>query len=367
LLSSVNIGKEKYPALTGIRALGAAAVFFDHFYAQKAEIVINVMAFFFVLSGFLIIRIYYSSFEFSGRWLSKYFINRFARIYPVYFLLLTVAVLLHHEYLGTGIIIRNYTFTQALLNIKDVVIQPCWSLTVEECFYFIAPLIIIICKRSNFFMALLLSAGMLCGGLLVSEFKISFLQSKQFIFSTTYLGHFFEFYTGVFLALVMMKQEKQGPKRSAGIKWTILGAAGVLLLLMVMMFIYTVKPLNTTLIILINNFFIPVPIAILYFGFITEQSFFSRFLSTKLMGLLGRSSYAFYVLHMIIISYISRPLLSHYVNDTTNLLITFIITTIGSIAIFLFYEEPLNIFIRSKFKSKAATAEIPVWIPASAK
>lgn len=367
MLSSINIGNEKYPALTGIRALGAAAVFFDHFYAQKAEIVINVMAFFFVLSGFLIIRIYYSSFELSGKWFSKYFINRFARIYPVYFLLLTLAILLHHEYPGTGIILRNYTLTQALLNIKDVIIQPCWSLTVEECFYFIAPLIIIICKRSNFFMALLLSAGMLCGGLAASALKISFPGSKQFIFSTTYLGHFFEFYAGVFLALVMMKREQQEPKRSTGIKWTVSGAVGVVVLLLIMVFIYRVKPLNTNLIILINNFFIPVPIAILYFGFITEQSFFSRFLSTKSMGLLGRSSYAFYVLHMIIITYLSRPLLSRYMTDTTNLMLTFIITTIGSIAIFLFYEEPLNIFIRRKFKSKAATAEIPVCIPASAK
>ena len=84
---------ERYPALTGVRAVGACCVFFDHFpFQPDAHITINVMAFFFVLSGFLIVRIYYGAADASRAWLTGYFINRFARIYPVSFLLLSVAV-----------------------------------------------------------------------------------------------------------------------------------------------------------------------------------------------------------------------------------------------------------------------------------
>ena len=84
LFGGIHTSKEQYPALMGIRALGATAVFFDHFpFVPEAHFTINVMAFFFVLSGFLIVRIYYEHFEFKGKWVSKYFINRFARIYPL--------------------------------------------------------------------------------------------------------------------------------------------------------------------------------------------------------------------------------------------------------------------------------------------
>src|SRR5690348_6524705 len=95
---AIVAGRERYPALTGIRAFGAIAVFLDHFPLwPQQHIVINVMAFFYALSGFLIVRIYHEQAQLSGPWLAKYFINRFARIYPVYFLLLTVAVCLERD------------------------------------------------------------------------------------------------------------------------------------------------------------------------------------------------------------------------------------------------------------------------------
>ncbi|HVS76303.1 MAG TPA: acyltransferase, partial [Steroidobacteraceae bacterium] len=133
-------GKERYPALTGIRAFGAIAVFFDHFPPWADwHIVINVMAFFYVLSGFLIVRLYHEQAQLRGEWLSKYFINRFARIYPVYFLLLTLAVGLQRDF-SPAVLASNYTLTHALFYHSRLIIQPSWSLTVEECFYALAPL-----------------------------------------------------------------------------------------------------------------------------------------------------------------------------------------------------------------------------------
>jgi peptidoglycan/LPS O-acetylase OafA/YrhL len=57
--STIKLGSERYPALTGVRALGATVVYFDHFPLwADSHITINVLAFFFALSGFLIVRIY---------------------------------------------------------------------------------------------------------------------------------------------------------------------------------------------------------------------------------------------------------------------------------------------------------------------
>src|ERR1700688_3715389 len=81
VLSNMKVGGEKYPALTGVRALGATVVFFDHFPLWPDQhLTLNVMAFFFALSGFLIVRIYYEQAELRRRWLAKYFVNRLARI-----------------------------------------------------------------------------------------------------------------------------------------------------------------------------------------------------------------------------------------------------------------------------------------------
>lgn len=360
---NIYIGNEKYPALTGIRALGALAVFNAHFFGGEAMLSINVMAFFFVLSGFLIVRMYYNSILFSGNWIGKYFVNRFARIYPVYFLLLTIAIAFYPSRIDPLVLLRNYTLTQALLDTGHLIIQPTWTLTVEECFYFLAPLIIILIKRLNFFYALFLSVILLGIGLWISELPLTFLHSKKFIFSSTYLGHFFEFYCGVFLALIVMEKEKMKSGMPATLKWTLTGTTGIAFILIAMQIVYSIKPLNTYLIVLLNNFLIPVPVAILYYGFIFERSAFSVFLSGRIMGLLGRSSYAFYILHLPFITYFSRPFLEPYVNIWLSFIITLFVTTLVSILLFLFYEEPINLFIRKKFKTRSLHKEVAGWLP----
>jgi len=75
-------------------------VFFDHFPLwANSHPHLERNAFFFALSGlFWIVRIYYEQAALDRRWLAKYFVNRFARIYPIYFLLLSIAVLIHHGF-----------------------------------------------------------------------------------------------------------------------------------------------------------------------------------------------------------------------------------------------------------------------------
>jgi hypothetical protein len=51
--SAINVGNEKYPALTGIRAAGAIVVFFDHFPLwAKLHVTLNVLAFLFCAERF---------------------------------------------------------------------------------------------------------------------------------------------------------------------------------------------------------------------------------------------------------------------------------------------------------------------------
>jgi peptidoglycan/LPS O-acetylase OafA/YrhL len=351
--------KERYPALTGIRAFGAIVVFGDHFAPWPDwHVIINVMAFFYVLSGFLIFRLYHEQAQLTGRWLSKYFINRFARIYPVYFLLLTVAVCLHRNY-SAVVLVTNYTLTHALFYHARLILQPSWSLTVEECFYALAPFFMILSRRAGFGAAFALAAALLAAALAVSRLDIRLLHTPGFVMSTTFFGHFAEFFAGVYLALYVTRLERSGSLHAAGSWRTIVGLAGVTVLAVVMVGIYRRPPLDFAAIVVINNFLMPVPIALLYCGLIREDTALSRALSGRLAGLLGRSSYSFYLLHMLIIDYLSLPLLAaapHY--RPAVVLATLIVTWALAIVLFTWYEEPLNLAIRRRLKSKGSPLAI---------
>jgi peptidoglycan/LPS O-acetylase OafA/YrhL len=361
LLSKLRIGDEKYPALTGVRALGATVVFFQHFPLREgSHITLNVMAFFFALSGFLIVRIYYQQAELTRKWLARYFVNRFARIYPVYFLLLTVAVLIQHES-RPWVLAANYTLTHALFHKMYLVIQPSWSLTVEECFYFLAPVFMLLVRIRNFFASFLLGCLLLVAALFVSTLGIGFLGTPVFVLTTTFFGNFVEFFAGVYVAFAVMNLEKKGSLHAAGSKYTLAGLAGIVVLGGALIGVYRHVPLDARALvelILINNFLLPFPIAVLYWGLIREDTLLSRFLSSKVCGLLARGSYSFYLLHTLIINYISLPMLTS-TNGYRPLYVgvTFVVTWLISILLFLFYEEPVNIFIRQRLHSKIRWAE----------
>jgi peptidoglycan/LPS O-acetylase OafA/YrhL len=359
LLARLKIGAERYPALTGVRTVGASIVFFDHFpWSVESHLIVNVMAFFFALSGFLIVRIYYEQVELSGRWLSKYFVNRFARIYPVYFLLLSVVVVIQHE-LRPWDLLRNFTLTHALFHGADVMIQPSWSLTTEECFYFLAPLFMLLARRwtvlaplaaGSLLLAAALAIAKLPGGWLHTS---GFLQTTGFVLTTTFFGHFLEFFAGGYLALATMRLEKRGPIGLPGSRYTLTGLAAVSLLAFAMIMVYERVLLNASAIIVINNFLIPVPIALLYWGLLRESTVLSRLLASRLFGLLGRASYSFYLLHTLIIDYISTPLLLHSnASRPLCVMLTFLLTWLLAITLFLFYEEPVNLWLRGKFHSR---------------
>jgi peptidoglycan/LPS O-acetylase OafA/YrhL len=347
-----NLGSERYPALTGVRALGASAVFFDHFPPQpNAHITLNVLAFFFALSGFLIIRIYYEKAALNSVWLSKYFVNRFARIYPVYFLLLTVAVVLHGES-NPFVLLKNYTLTHAFFISQPGLIQPSWSITVEECFYILAPVFMLLSRRYNFLAPLTLACVLLAAALGISRLGRPFLGSGMFVLSMTFFGHFAEFFAGFWLALRIMRLEKAGATVRRGSAHTLAGVAGVLLLILAMVAVYRRTPLSFGAIVLLNNFLIPLPIAVLYSGLLRENTILSRFLSTPLMGLLGRSSYSFYLIHTLVITYAAEPFFLALMPRLLCVVLTFVVTWLLSIAVFLWYEEPVNLFIRRKAHSK---------------
>jgi peptidoglycan/LPS O-acetylase OafA/YrhL len=354
-----------FPALTGIRAISAFLVYVHHFHPFSEDLIGSRLfrilreahigvSIFFVLSGFLIAYRYYGQTNFNFK---KYLINRVARIYPVYFALTLVTFILNPEaFMGSyTVLLLNISFLRGFFEaFKFTGIAPGWSLTVEETFYFTAPIFFYFIRKSKLFLIGLPLICLTIGWILVQIFSTisfhGFFGSSTFMLLYTFLGRSIEFFTGISLAIFFMNNTS----KIKGFKFTLIGLMmlGICLTALAYFsgetFSYGVfHPMG----IWINNLLLPLTaVAVLFYGLLRENTWFSRFLSTPTMELLGKSSYIFYLIHMGIIS---NGLLS--ISD--NLIFHFIALNLVSILLFKFFEDPLNHYIRQKFSTSTNTVK----------
>lgn len=356
--NSLN-SKAYFPALTGIRAVAAYMVFLQHYFNHGTSFIQSIplvilnfftefhigVTIFFMLSGFLIGYRYKNSITYN--W-SQYLLNRFARIYPVFFLLTTITFLYYTFFpydqfdSSLKVYLMNITFVKPLFDeFKFTGIAQSWSLTVEEMFYLCAPVMILLLKRT-WRMIIIIPVILCLIGIIIYYLNITFgsyqlLGDLDLIFSYTFFGRAFEFTLGVFIAIYL---EKITVKK---VNLTYIGIFGILLstyALMTVTSYYQIISVRHTYGQLISNIILPiVGIGPLLIGLITEQTIISKILSSKLFSILGKSSYVFYLIHMGVIYALIDSL-------TNSMIITFLTLIILSIIIFRFIEEPLNKFFR---------------------
>src|SRR5438445_5854386 len=149
------------PALDGLRGWAILLVLLTHIAAplrwSTPLLVISSYGWvgvdlFFVLSGFLITGILIDSKPHTG-YLKSFYVRRILRIWPIYFLLLAV-VFLVTPYLGRAFEFPHsyyrweyYVFYLQNVWLKDfgpAPLQMTWSLAVEERFYLLLPLVVLI-------------------------------------------------------------------------------------------------------------------------------------------------------------------------------------------------------------------------------
>ena len=152
-------------SIDSIRAIAVLLVIICHWFGENHKLsiitgIVNGVDIFFVLSGFLITRILLYSknaAEQSGEALKvelrNFFFRRVLRIFPIYYLTIFSLYFIGP---GTGTAIREnfiyfFTYTANIYFIRieswDGMLSHLWSLSVEEQFYLIWPLITLFIKR----------------------------------------------------------------------------------------------------------------------------------------------------------------------------------------------------------------------------
>lgn len=296
----------RIPALTGVRAIAAFFIFFHHHRTEALvwgpldiwwELHVGVTLFF-VLSGFMITWRYDRRGPIRESFWRGYFVNRFARIYPLYFVLVVPTMLVFHER-APGVWLLNLT----VFTCFDSGIPQAWSLRVEECFYLAAPLLFLGWRRHPL-VPLLAGMGVLAALVPVAALPAAagVLGPPRYLFLYTFFGRFFEFYVGAWLARRVARTGTSDVARRIPIA-TLGGATGIVATVAGLAAIHAATRsdyaygLYHPAGIALNNFVLPLFIAAFYWGLIRERSLVRSLLSGRVADLLGRSSYAFYLIH----------------------------------------------------------------------
>jgi len=335
---------------------------------------------FFVLSGFLITFRYYNNFHLTKDWFKQYLKNRVARIYPMYFLL-TIAAFVYFFITkdpsitqGSGnpiaLFFLNITFLRGFFyQFWNTGIAQGWSLTVEECFYFSAPIIFLIAKKYHKFyiQPVVITLFAITMVLIFRPVNFhGFFGNFTFVMLYTFFGRCFEFFVGVQLARYVLKN---GFTRTRKINFTYSGFVLIFVCVLIMALQPVTKPwvagLESPIGIITNNYFLCIAVGLFFYGILTETTLFKKFLALPFIELLGKSSYIFYLIHLGWMFTLIHSGFNH-LNDTTNnlydkwgvdwhspfeydwlnLIYVFIVLNAISVTLFKLIEEPLNHYIR---------------------
>ncbi len=294
---------------------------------------------FFVLSGFLIAKSYGSRPLESIANYKQYLFQRLVRIMPLYWFLLTLYYL-DHDYGKCRFSVTHYLLFQGFSSshFLDAIAQS-WSLTVEMTFYTLAPLLMLLWKKHFgyllIFLASILGITLLTGWFWTNIFvnPNHYLEPLNFVFMTTFAGQSFWFVAGMSLVLYPNFWNKiSNSKHTTTI--AIFGLLGTL---------YAIGRFQTNRIdhgvnhwqgMVLYVTVLPVSILLLIQGLITQRSLWQRFLSSRIMVILGNASFAFYLIH---ISYVNLKLKSWVILPDRN----FILLWLLSIALYYGFEKPI--------------------------
>lgn len=290
----------------------------------------------------------------SAKFWLQYMSRRIARIYPLYLFLLALTFLIpvivwHDRWPTLPLVFINVTLVKGFFVLFNFTgIAPSWSLTVEETFYLLAPILFFVFRKYGPLVVLPLVYAV--GGVLeligTKSGYYGFFGNFVFVLVYTFFGRAFEFFAGMTLARALLANP-EAFRAKGRMPFTYLGLLGCVLVVYWLSLLQRngefglFHPVGLVL----NNFVLPVFACILFRGLITEGTVVGRVLASRLFIFLGRSSYAFYLVHYGILTALIQPRLT-IANEGIRLFVLFVLVNLISSLLFLAVEHPANCAIR---------------------
>jgi len=344
--------------LTSLRFFFAFFVFLSHLsFAKTDNSLLNWLqrniffegylgvSFFFILSGFVLAYSYREKFLQKAITRKSFYLARFARIYPLHFLtlILAIPIIYFHNSLGISSFLINLFLLQSFIPKEDLFFSfnaPAWSISDEMFFYLIFPFIIILFEKAKVLKTafyILAPIILIAGIILIPEHD-----QKAFFYVNPVIRSF-DFILGILLYDLFKKQKFSScfttAKRATLLEIFTLSA----------FFIFFI----------FHNFlnrgfrfsiYYWIPMCLIIYTFAQNKGWISKLLSNKILVFLGEISFGFYMIHYLVITYGNMLKDNYFINFNEVILsvIYFIVTLILSCFSFIYFEKPMNTFIKKK-------------------
>jgi peptidoglycan/LPS O-acetylase OafA/YrhL len=359
-------------SLTGVRFVAALTIALGHSYAPVDVITMVGMPLFFTLSGFIIHYVY--SDTFAAGWRSavgKFATARFSRIYPLYFILLLVAlaltpmgkfIYLNNIYIIAPYLLACYTWFPLVIDghmAADWYYSISWSVPTEIFFYIAYALGLYKLHRiNNDKLCLVILVGFCAFSYLLfygffltrdfwgdfgirhigfSPWTTDFGNSlyRWFLYTSPY-GRIFEFIGGCITCQLFLLVRKNNKLRSRANIEILAWLPCILIAVMVILY-QSIAPYHHWLaphdhrflsyfVSLHMNFLLAPLCYLLIFSLAYGKSTLSRILSTSTVVLLGEISYSTYLGHPLAQSFWDNSALSHvpYLSKAIEIVLIYI-------------------------------------------
>jgi peptidoglycan/LPS O-acetylase OafA/YrhL len=176
-----------FKQLDGLRFVAIFLVLLEHFamfIGRPISAGFYGVDLFFVISGFLITKILIDSNEPFGRAYKKFIGRRTLRIFPIYYLTIFILFVIGNNFVHDYLLYcLTYTYNYAMVyfNIPNNLINPFWSLCVEEQFYLFWPFIILSLKNNLSLLKFIILALVLFCNIQIFFNVIPFLTSYNYV------------------------------------------------------------------------------------------------------------------------------------------------------------------------------------------
>lgn len=351
--------------LTSLRFFFALMVFFSHLDFLKESkypilqwIYNNIfqegymgVSFFFILSGFILSYNYQEGILTKKLSLRKYFIARFARIYPLHILTFIIALPLSYKLFTSdfisGIIkvLFNVSLTQSFIPFQSVYFSfnaPSWSISDEMFFYVMFPVLVFVFFQSKRVYSLLFIIAFipLLSLMLNNEYN-------HWIYYINPMSRLIDFIIGMLLFEVYKVLNKK--QYLDKISFTFLEIVVVIVLGIFVFFHQYISQVARF------SFYYWIPMSSIILVFSYQKGKLSKILSLKPLIYLGEISFGFYLFHQLIIRYylaISDKKIISINDDFLVLIILFLITLFVSYISYERFEKPMNKVVKDKMSFK---------------
>lgn len=331
------MNKEKLPpihALTGLRFIAALGVFLHHLVGKlgstaKPSVMGDAgVTFFFVLSGFILTYVYQHRLSAKGS-VRKFYYTRWARIWPLHIVTLVIYILLFMNFRQ----VLNHDVASRKLLACTLLVQSwipiygynfafnsvSWSISTEAFFYFMFPWLLL--KRRmfwpTFFVLIAATAALLVlGSIYHDEITKNTWIVVPTLVHTLPVVRLIEFMTGMAIGRLYLSLLDRGnsfllPARRRIIVDTVIEIAAIAALVWFYDLRFGVlgfpeaSPIVRTFLAKTGPVLV---FALIIFFFSHTQGLIVRFLSLRPMVYLGEISFAFYMVHMMVIHYLTSQM-----------------------------------------------------------